>query len=550
MSTRPASISNTPGMLSEASHSVRATEGSAPAAVNRRGFGRIAIRVSILTLLAQGCGFASSIVIAHVLGANRSTDAYYLGLSAPLLVYGVFLAAVRQGGIPALTSETASGSATFSDASSDLVSATLVTSIIVAIAATAIAVGVMQLTVGSPSLLASARLDAVELTPLGVFGAMIGAMASVLAVRNRFAAAALVLGLDPMLRIGLLVVAGAELGTHALVIANLAGNGLAVLVMWRVVLHEGVPLELRFPLHSQFVRRMLAVSAPLVISAAFLQVNPVIDRTMASGLGAGSITSLELGLRLFAVPGILIGATLIGPLIATWSARKAADGWEGLRDSLNRCVDAFALILPPILVAGVVLRHQIVAVMYRGGAYSAHSADVTATVFAMMLLGLPAQLLTIAFATLFTVEGQTMFCLEMGLLNVVLNVALNFALRAVLGVGGIALSTSVTLTILLTLYVVSGRRRWPGIAIPLAGAAGLRSAAAVSVMAATAYALRLALHSGGGRVELLAEVVVISLALLGVYGGLLLAIDPRRAVALERLRQLKLRGVSAEHPDR
>ncbi|MBV9311062.1 MAG: hypothetical protein JOZ73_09520, partial [Solirubrobacterales bacterium] len=59
-----------------------------------------------------------------------------------------------------------------------------------------------------------------------------------------------------------------------------------------------------------------------------------------------------------------------------------------------------------------------------------------------------------------------------------------------------------------------------------------------------------ALHSGGGRVELLAEVVVISLALLGVYGGLLLAIDPRRAVALERLRQLKLRGVSAEHPDR
>jgi len=541
VSAKPSSVVQATALASTATPSFDAAEDPVVAATNRRGFGRVLFRVSILTMVAQGFGFASSVVMAHVLGAKTSTDAYYLGLSAPMLVYGVFLAGARQGGIPTLTSETASGRISFARASGELLSATLAASIVIALIATAIAVGVMGLTVGNPSLLAAARLDAIELAPLGVFGAMIGALASVLAVRNRFAAAALVLGLDPMLRVVLLVTIGTGLGVHALVIGNLAGNALAVLVLWGLAMREGVPLKLPSPMHSQFVRRVLAVSAPLVISAALLQLNPVVDRTMASNLGAGNVTSLELGLRLFAVPGMLIGSTLIGPLLATWSARKAAGGWHALRDSLNRCVEAFALILPPVLAVGIMLRHQIVAALYHGGAYSAHATDVTATVFVMMLVGLPAQLLIIAFAAVFTVEGQTMFCLKMGMLNVVFNVVLNYALRPVLGVGGIALSTSMTMTILLAVYVGGARRRWPGIAIPFAGPSGVRSALALGLMALVTYALQSTMRGVNGRLSMLAEIAVISLVLLPVYGAVLLTVDGRRSVVFTWLPHNRIR---------
>ena len=508
-------------------------------ATNMRGFGATALRVSALTLATQLIGFGSSIAVARVLGATSATDAYYLGLSVPMLVYGIFLTTSRQCAIPALTDEAGASRSSFVDASGQLISATLIVSTLISILAAAVAVVLMPLT-GSSSVVPVARLKAIELAPLGVLGAMIGAMASVLAVRNRFAAAALVLGIDPLLRILLLLVAGDTLGTNALVIANLAGNALAVLVLWALIRREGIALRLRSPVRSAFVRGMLVVGAPLVLSTTILQLNPVIDRGMAGDLGSGTITALELGLRLFGVPMLLIGATLIGPVIATWSARKAAFGWPALRDSVNRATEVFTLIVPPVLVIGIALRHQIVEVMYHGGAYSAHATDETATVVAMLLIGLPAQLATIAFSTLFVIERRTKFCLKAGIANVILNVVLNFALRPVWGVGGIALSTSLTYSIVLAAYVIAARRRWEGLTIPFSGLLKARPAATAVLMVLVAYALLTSVPALTGRLGMTVEIFVVAAGVLLVYGVLILpAHDRNRA-----LREFGFRGLA------
>jgi putative peptidoglycan lipid II flippase len=519
----------------------RIDDDTAHAATNARGFGRTAVRVSAFTLAAQAIGFASSIAIARVLGATRATDAYYLALGVPMLVYSVFLTTARQSGIPTLTDEATAGRSSFVEASSQLISATLIVSIIISALAAAAAVLLLPVT-SSPAVASPAQAKVIELAPLGVLGAMLGAMASVLAVRNRFVAAALVLGIDPLLRIVLLVLAGDTLGTDALVIANLVGNTLAVLVMWALIRREGISLRWRSPLHSPFVRRVLAFGAPLTLSAAILQVNPVIDRAMASPLGSGTITSLELGLRLVAIPMLLIGATLIGPLMATWSARRAAFGWPALRDSVNRATNVFATIVPPVLVIGIVFRQQIVEVMYRGGAYSAHATHETATVFAMLLVGLPAQVLTIVFSTLFVIEKRPQFCLKVGMANVVINVALNFALRPLWGVGGIALSTSLTYSILLVAYVTRARRVWDGIRLPFASLPQPRSSAALVLTVAVAYGLVSWGPSVDGRVGLIVEVVVVAAGVLLVYAGLMLPAHERNRVVLQ-MRQCDLRGL-------
>jgi putative peptidoglycan lipid II flippase len=499
----------------------------------------------MFTFLAQMCGFASSIAIAHLLGANHSTDAYFLGLSVPMLVYGVFLAAVRQGAIPALTEQVAGSPEAFAKASSELVSTTIVATTMLSLVATGLAIGLLPLTIGNASLASSAQMNALELTPIGVFGATIAALAAILAVRNRFAAAAIVLAFDPLLRIVLLLVARSELGTGALVIANLAGNALAVAALWGLVRREGIVLKLRQPVRSPFVRGLLSASFPLLVGASVIQANPVVDRAMAGSLGSGSITALELGLRLFAVPMTLIGATLIGPLTATWSARKAAGGWTALRDSVNRAIEVFVMIVPPLLVLGIGLRHQLVGLMYHGGAYSAHATHETADVFALFLVGLPAQLLSIAFATLFVVEKRTVFMMKTGFVNVGLNVGLNFALRPALGVSGIALSTSLTYTLVLVLYLVATRRRWEGVSIPFWGTAGVRAGVGVGLMALAAYAMTSTFPAGATRAQLAAEVVAVGLAVVLVYGMVLLAADKRRRVVVDWVRQGVFRSMLA-----
>jgi hypothetical protein len=122
-------------------------------------------------------------------------------------------------------------------------------------------------------------------------------------------------------------------------------------------------------------------------------------------------------------------------------------------------------VVIPLVVIGIVLRQPLVAMLYRGGAYTAHDVKRTADVLGMLLLGLTPQIVTVPLATLFIVSGDTVFPMKVGIANFVLNAALDLVLRHPFGVAGLALSTSATLTVLAFVFAWEARRRWPAFGI-------------------------------------------------------------------------------------
>jgi putative peptidoglycan lipid II flippase len=415
-----------------------------------------------VSIAVQACSFASSIALARVLGASVHTDAYYLGLSVPALTYGVLLAALRLGAIPALTeTEAEGGRGAFGARAGELVSAVLVGSACLAVVVTALTEAVLPLVLGGDARLVSlTRVTVLELAPLGVLGALTGALSAVLAVRRVFALPIAIMALEPILKTVLTLTLGHRLGIQALILGNIVGSASAAAVLLVRARREGLELRLTPSLNTPFVRDVARVSVPLLVSQSVLQVNPVVDRAMASQLGSGSVTSLELGLRLFFVPSTLLLGALVGPITATWAARRASGGWPALQQSVDRAIAGALAVVPPIVVLGVLLRRPAVSFVYSGGAYSTHALHETAAVFGTILLGLPAQLLVVILATLFIVQSDTVLPMKIGLANVVLNVALNFALRPVFGAAGIALSTTLTFTLLVVVYALCAHRRW------------------------------------------------------------------------------------------
>jgi putative peptidoglycan lipid II flippase len=471
-----------------------------------------------LNVGVQALSFAAWAAFAHVLGAGTETDAYLLGLSVPALAYGIMLTAIRVGVIPGLTEEVAKSDAAGTRAANELFAAAVIASAAIGFAIAAIAVAAAPLVLRPDAdLIFRTRLTIVELSPLAVLGATTGVLSAILAVRKSFAPAVAVLAFDPLLRVGLLLSLGDRLGVQSLVIANLVGGAAAVAALWALVRHDGVPLSLIRPASTAFVRSVVGVSAPLLISASVLTVNPIIDRTMAGDLSAGAVTALDLGMRL--VPGGLFVALVVAPLTATWAARKTHGGWPAVQESVQRALTTAAIVILPIVVIGFILRSQAVGFVYHGGAYSEHAASETTTVFGMSLLGLPAQVLSVIFSTLFIVQRETIVPMKIGFVNVVLNVGLNFALRPWLGVAGIALSTTLTYAILNVAQVTAARRRWGSflsgpVAIPLVGLIGALTLGGL----ATLGALQL-LPSGGSRMQSLIALLVAGAAGLAVYAA-------------------------------
>jgi putative peptidoglycan lipid II flippase len=398
--------------------------------------------------------------MARVLGATSETDSYYLALAFPALAYAIFIGALRSAAVPAL----AAVDAQETDSRLSRSSSELVTSVVV-VATLLTAIVTLAAEAAAPSFadhgsIGSLRTMLVELAPYAVFGAFTAALTSVLSVRGIFAAPVAVLAFEPVAKLFLVIAVGHAIGAQSLVIGNLVGAAAAAVVLWCVARKRGLRIKPVWAPKSRFVRETARLSAPVLLSMGVLQVNPVVDRAMASGLGAGSVTALELGLRLFLAPAALLTGLMIAPVTATWSARFAADGWPSLQASMTRAIRALVVVVPALCVLGVMLRTEIVGLLFSGGAYPAHALEDTGAVFGMVVLGLPAQTLVVVFSTLFVIRRDTVFPMKIAIANVVINLALNLVLREVLGVAGIALSTTITYSVLVTVYAVVAYRRW------------------------------------------------------------------------------------------
>jgi putative peptidoglycan lipid II flippase len=471
----------------------------------------------------QAASFVSSIALAWVLGAGTATDAYFVGLSIPVFVYGVLLTAVRSGVISPLT-ELVTTERAFNRASSQIMSATAAASLVCSLLLTAAAVFALPpLLGGSQHFAYLTRVTILELAPLGVLGSLTGVLGAVLAVRRIFAPQVAVMAIEPLLKTVLTLTLGQRIGAQALIAGNLIGSSIAVIVLWRLVRREGVPIHIGRPINTPIVRSVIAVSAPLLVSSSVLQINPVVDRTMAAGIGRGSVTALELGLRLFIVPTTLISATLISPLTATWAARLLQTGWSALQESIGRILTLLSMTLPPILVLGFLLRRELVSIIYHGGAYSPKALHGTTQVFGVLLLSLPAQICSITLATLFVVHRETVFNMKIGIANVGLNVVLNWVLRPVLGVAGIALSTTITLTILGGVYIAGVRKRWGGLAAGVVRSSVLRVTASVAATTFVGLAVLRVLPASSTRGGLLLIVALVAMAGLAAHGAVLLS---------------------------
>jgi len=498
--------------------------------------------VASVSLVVQVCSFASSIALARVLGASVETDAYYLGLSIPVLTYGVFMSALRTGAIPALTDVANSrGEGTLSRSASEILSGVLAVSAVLTLLVTGVVEAVLPLIVGG-RLLDLTRVILLELAPYAVLGALTGVLSAVLAVRGVFAIPVAVMAFEPILKFALIIAVGREIGVQALVLGNLLGSSLTVVALWYFISRRGVSLRVGERVYTPFVRATARLCIPLVASSSVLLVNPVVDRAMASGVGHGSITALELGLRLFLVPAGLMTGLLIAPITATWAARKAEGGWPSLQASVTRALTLAAAVVPPIVVLGIMLRRQIVAFLFQGGAYPAGALHQTTAVFGMILLALPAQMAIVVFSTLFIVQKDTIFPLKVACANVVLNIALNFALRPLYGVAGIALSTSLTYTVLLVVYVIGAYRRWGALYVDNPWPVIARVAASVALMVSITLLLISALPAAGSRGVTLLVIAAVGTIGLMLHGTVLtLGRDPLARRTVSQLHRLAIR---------
>lgn len=197
---------------------------------------------------------------------------------------------------------------------------------------------------------------------------------------------------------------------------------------------------------TQFLRQCL-----LMMGAAISDgLNPVVDRGMASTLGASSVSKLDYALRLCAIPETLTGVTL-PVLLSHWAKisstdsqsenNSAANGTQ-LQRSVWQSIIALLVLMVPFLIGFYLFRTDIVALLYGHGELSEAGQFHIASLLGIYLLGMLPRLISrlLIRAHLARQAHRTIFTAT--LIRLILNPFLNWIFMRYWGLEGIAWSTA------------------------------------------------------------------------------------------------------------
>jgi putative peptidoglycan lipid II flippase len=407
--------------------------------------------------------------------------------------------------------------------------------------------------VAGPGLTAAGRASAIAYLPLLapiVFLAAIGAvLAAVCQAEQRFAAISIAnLAGSAATLITMLGLWGA-LGLEAFAVGSLVGPAVSVAILSATMVHDSIA-PLPIPRWDARLKPLLRHAAPLTVSSAILQINTIGDRAIASLLGPGAVSALRYADVLVRTPIGAIGPAWGSAIYPVLVHSALGDVADSLATAAQRMLRYAIVLFVPLAMLTAAVAPVAVAFAYGRGAFTPDDVILTARTvggFSPLLIVLMASPVLVG-ALNARRSGRVL--LIGGVINVILNITLDVVLGLGLGVAGIALSSSITQSIVLTFFAQRLARSEsafrPRALIETLGLAILAAAPASVAIGALAWTGHLPHETLPAFVTL----VVVSLVGLASYlvAATRLGIDEPQSLVQATVRRLTRRGRLGQQP--
>ncbi len=414
-----------------------------------------AITVAAMTAAVKAAAMLKDMVLAHRFGAGDALDAFFVALLLPNFLSSTVGESFGASFIPVyIELRETQGNEAAQRTLSSLACCALAAFMGLALALAAVS-GVLMPLLGSgfePAKIAWARA---LLLPLLLWLGLCGVNAlwhAALNTHDRFGISALAPILTPLLIIATLL-AGASWGVQAVSIGTCLG-GIADLLLCGLALRRlGISVVPRWYGASPALFRVLGQFAPMVGGALLMGSATVVDQAMAGMLGSGSVAALNYGGKLLTLP-MWVGVNSLSVAVFPGLSRLSAKSdWAGMRHVLRTYAGLTLLISIPITLVLVRYSDALVALVFQRGAFTAQDARLVAQVQAFLSLQLPFYALGILYVRALSALKHNQVLMWGTVINVTLNAALNAVFMRIMGLPGIALSTSVV-------YIVSCAYLW------------------------------------------------------------------------------------------
>jgi len=206
-------------------------------------------------------------------------------------------------------------------------------------------------------------------------------------------------------------------------------------------------------------RRVFVLALPVCAAALVARCASIVDRLIASFLEVGSVAALSYALPLVLLPFALFGLSVARASLVPLSEDAGVGDAAGFREKLTATLRLGFVLLLPITVGTALLAHPFAALLERGQ-FTADRTPMVAVALSCYALGLAGMGMTAILARALHAMKDTAAPLRTAGVALVVNAALSAVLAmTAMRHAGIALATSVAMTLQAILLFVAVRRR-------------------------------------------------------------------------------------------
>lgn len=393
---------------------------------------RSGIYISALILASRGTYLLLFLVIGNQYGANASTDTV-LFIQAPLLVLmSAATGAAESIMMPALHRAARRGC-----------SRTLVKLLIARFTTVLFPLSIATVSIATLFVDNASATIAALLIPMPILAALSAVTTGILNTDGRHILAATGALFGSSVAIALCFSLPANEISLALVLVSHEIGRLLWVVIGGQFWHSPAGSQ-QNPVPNELRRWVIRGALIQAAGSLALAANLLVDDAFALQLTHGSVTLVEYSSRLWVVFPLIAS----GPLLLVYASlsRKAAEGPLSKRE-VNRYAAWFGLSVLLLSAMCLPFTGAVVDLAYGTGELDKPSSDALADLLKFYVIGAGPYVAGLVYARAHSAEGRPAAMTAVATICVVINAVLNATLIPLLGLNGIALSTSIAYTI-------------------------------------------------------------------------------------------------------
>jgi putative peptidoglycan lipid II flippase len=282
---------------------------------------------------------------------------------------------------------------------------------------------------------------------------------------------------------------------------------------------------------------MLVLTLPILLGNTIQTIDHLVNRILASELAEGSMAALNYSnkLSIFLVGVVSLGAGTV--CYTKMSELGAKQEVEELKQFLRTVINLLNLIVVPASIGMMVLNVPLIKLTFEYGAFDSQSSEITSVTLWYYSIGLVGFVLRDIITKAFYALNDSKIPMINGGIAVGIGIVANVILVGFMGVGGLALATSISGIIGTLLLLVSLRRKLGQIGLRDMSLTFFKTLFAGGLMGLAVHGIYQELY--GATERLLLSVVISILCGILVYGGAILLLGVKEAAMVVTFLQKK-----------